>query len=86
MDRLQVSQDLKELFESYRGTEWGLIAEKIGDRVLSIIEDYKPRVEISYSKLVGDWVVFDNEGCIADGFSTSKGATTWAIANGYLLK
>lgn len=86
MDKEQLIKEVKECFESYRGTEWGMIAEKIGDKVLEIIESHKPRVEVSYSKLVGDWLVCDDKGCIADGFSTSKGATAWALSNGYLLK
>lgn len=83
MNKKQLIEDLKTIFESYRGTDWGMAAEKIGDKVLETLNDYDPTVEVSYSELVGDWFVADEEGVIEDGFATYKGALTWAESNGY---
>lgn len=86
MNKKQLIEDLKTIFESYRGTEWGMAAEKIGDKVLEVLEDYELIVNVCYSNIVGDWFVEDEEGIIEDGFATQKGAITWAQTNGYKVR
>lgn len=39
-----MKEKLKTLFENYRGTDWGMAAEKIGDNVLEIVRDFEEEV------------------------------------------